>query len=181
LLCVILNFDICPDSIYIYSELITMNIFAKVLFFVFISIFVVTAIITLLGITGSGYVTIKEGYLNKLFYSLIVEVIGGIVALFKLEILKKQEKVKLRFDIGVPYDIHSVSTFGYSAKLINQDDNNKETLLRGKLYHDNDSLCSDVEITNYKQTLYVTIDIKDKRYQGSVWLETRNIKLVLKN
>ena len=42
-----------------------MNIFAKVLFYVFISIFVVTAIVTLLGITGSTYVTIKEGYLNK--------------------------------------------------------------------------------------------------------------------
>jgi hypothetical protein len=158
-----------------------MNVFAKVLFYVFISIFVLTAIITLLGIAGSGLVTIKEGYLNKLFYSLVVEVIGGIVALFKLEILKKQGKVKLRFQIEDNYDVTSVTTFGYNAKLINQDDNNKETLLKGRLYHDNDGLCSDVEITNYKQTLYVTIDIKDKKYQGSLWLETRDIKLVSKN
>jgi hypothetical protein len=158
-----------------------MSTFTKVLSYVFLGIFVVTAIITLLGITGSGYVTIKEGYLNKLFYSLIVEVIGGIVALFKLQVLKKPEKVKLRFDIEDDYDVMSVTTFGYTAKLINQDDGNKETLLKGRLYHDNDGLCSDVEITNYKQTLYVTIDIKDKKYQGSVWLETRSIKLVSKN
>jgi hypothetical protein len=75
----------------------------------------------------------------------------------------------------------SVTTFGYTAKLINQDDNNKETLLKGKLYHDNEGLCSDVEIINYKQTLYVTIQIKEKKYQGSAWLETRSIKLVSEN
>jgi hypothetical protein len=151
-----------------------MNV--KVLFYVFVVIFSVTALITLLGIIG--YVDIKTGYLDKLFYSLIVEVVGGIVALFKTEILNKPKKVKLRFDIADEYDIHSVTKFGYTAKLINQDDNNKETILKGKLYHDNDGLCSDVEITNYKQTLYVTIDVKGKRYRGAAWLETRNIKLV---
>jgi hypothetical protein len=154
-----------------------MNISARVLFYVFISIFVVTAIITLLGITGSGLVTIKEGYLDKLFYSLIVEVIAGIVALFKLEMLKKHDKVKLRFDIEDEYDLHSVATFGYTAKLINQDDNNKETVLKGKLYHDNEGLCSDVDIANYKQTLSVTIEINGKKYRGSEWLEARRIKL----
>ena len=149
----------------------------KVLFYVFTFIFVATAIITLLGIAGSQYVTIKSGYLDKLFYSLIVEVIGGIIALFKSEILNKPQKVKLRFDIEDEYDIHSVTTFGYTAKLINQDDNNKETILKGKLYHDNDGLCSDVEITNYKQTLYVTIDINGKKYRGAEWLDARRIKL----
>lgn len=148
---------------------------AKTLFYVFISIFCITALITLLGIIG--YVDIKEGYLNKLFYSLIVEVIGGIVALFRSEILNKPKKVKLRFDIDDEYDIHSVSGFGYAAKLINQDDNNKETILKGKLYHDNEGLCSDVEITNYKQTLSVTIEINGKKYRGSEWLEARRIKL----
>jgi hypothetical protein len=149
--------------------------YAKVLFFVFVGIFSLTAIITLLGITD--HVDIKEGYLNKLFYSLVVEVIGGIVALFKAELLNKKGKVKLRFDISEPYDIMSVSTFGYTAKLINQEDNNKETVLKGRLYHDNYGLCSDVDILNYKQTLYVTIDIKGKKYQGSEWLEARRIKL----
>jgi hypothetical protein len=148
---------------------------AKVLFYVFLTIFSVTALITLLGIIQ--YVNIKGGYLDKLFYCLIVEVIGGIVALFKAEILNKSKKVKLRFDIPDEYDIHSVTTFGYTAKLINQDDDNKETLLKGKLYHDNEGLCSDVEITNYKQTLYVTIDINGKKYRGAEWLDARRIKL----
>ncbi|MDB5087408.1 MAG: hypothetical protein JWR09_1402 [Mucilaginibacter sp.] len=148
---------------------------SKILFYVFISIFSATALITLLGIIG--WLNIKEGYLNKLFYSLIVEVIGGIIALFKSEILNKPKKVKLRFDIDDEYDIYSVSTFGYTAKLINQDDNNKETILKGKLYHDNEGLCSDVEIINYKQTLSVTIDINGKKYRGSEWLDARRIKL----
>jgi len=148
---------------------------AKTLFIVFISIFCISAIVTLLGIVG--YVNIKEGYLNKLFYSLIVEVIGGVIALFRSEILNKPKKVKLRFDIGEEYDIQSVTNFGYTAKLINQDDNNKETALTGRLYYDNYGLCSDVEITNYKQTLYVTIDIGGVKYQGSEWLESRRIKL----
>ena len=155
------------------------NLFAmdmtKTLFYVFLSIFCFTAVITLLGIIG--YVDIKEGYLNKLFYGLILEVIGGIVALFKSEILSKPKKVKLRFDIDGEYDIYSVSTFGYIAKLINQDENNKETILKGKLYHDNEGLCSDVEIKNYKQTLSVTIEINGKKFRGSEWLEARRIKL----
>lgn len=149
--------------------------YAKVLFFVFMSIFSLTALVTIFGMIG--YLNIKQGYLDKLVYSLITEIVGTIVALFKSEILNRPKKVKLRFDIGEPYDIMSVSTFGYKAKLINQEDNNKETLLKGRLYYDNFGLCSDVEITNYKQTLYVTVDIKGKKFQGSEWLEARRIKL----
>ena len=53
----------------------------KTIIWVFIIIFSVTAIITLLGITNvlKG---IKENYLNKLFYTLIIEVIIAVVAVF---------------------------------------------------------------------------------------------------
>jgi hypothetical protein len=54
----------------------------KVLFIVFISIFTITAIITLLGITNliKG---IREKYLTPLFTALILEVIASVVLLFK--------------------------------------------------------------------------------------------------
>jgi len=53
----------------------------SILFWVFLSIFSATAIITLLGIIGK--VKIGEGYLKKLFYALLLEVVGVIIALAK--------------------------------------------------------------------------------------------------
>ena len=54
----------------------------KTIIWVFIIIFSLTAVITLLGITNviKG---IKENYLNKLFYTLIIEVVIAVVAVFK--------------------------------------------------------------------------------------------------
>lgn len=53
----------------------------EILFWIFIVIFSITAIITLLGITGV-IKTIKERHLNVLFTSLILEVVVAVVALF---------------------------------------------------------------------------------------------------
>jgi len=52
------------------------------LVFLFIGIFAVTAVITLLGITGV-IKTIKEKYLNTLFTALILEVVAAVVLLFQ--------------------------------------------------------------------------------------------------
>lgn len=52
-----------------------------ILFAVFVCIFCVTAIITLLGITGKA--KIRDGYLKALFSALILQVIGIIIALAK--------------------------------------------------------------------------------------------------
>ena len=57
-----------------------MDYSSAILFIVFIVIFVCTAIITLLGIIG--WVKIEKGFLNKLFYCLIVELIGAVIGLF---------------------------------------------------------------------------------------------------
>ncbi len=53
-----------------------------VLFWTFICIFSITAVITLLGITGI-LKSIKERYLNVLFTSLILEVVAAVLILFK--------------------------------------------------------------------------------------------------
>lgn len=54
----------------------------QILVWIFFSIFSVTAIITLLGITGV-IKTIKEKYLNALFTALIIEVIAAVIGVFK--------------------------------------------------------------------------------------------------
>jgi hypothetical protein len=59
----------------------TATTYRSVLFIVFITIFVATAVTTLLGITN--VITIRDGYLNTLFSALILEVIGAVIALFK--------------------------------------------------------------------------------------------------
>lgn len=57
-----------------------MNI--QILFYIFIGIFGITAIITILGITGV-IKTIHKKYLNALFTALIIEVIGAVIGVFK--------------------------------------------------------------------------------------------------
>ncbi len=53
----------------------------KHLFYTFLVIFALTALITLLGISGA--LDIKDQHLNKLLYALILEVIGCVIVLFK--------------------------------------------------------------------------------------------------
>jgi hypothetical protein len=62
--------------------------YSAILFIVFIAIFVCTAIITLLGIIGR--VKIQKGFLNKLFYCLIVELIGAVIGLFYATFLTRE-------------------------------------------------------------------------------------------
>ncbi|HMQ49479.1 MAG TPA: hypothetical protein PKA00_18525 [Saprospiraceae bacterium] len=54
----------------------------KALFWIFVAIFTVTAVITLLGITGV-LKNIKEKYLNALFTALILEVIAAVIVVFR--------------------------------------------------------------------------------------------------
>lgn len=147
---------------------------AKVLFYLFVGIFAITAIITLLGIIK--VINIEHEFLYKLFYGLIIEVVASIVNLFTLQFLKNRNKVRFRFDIGEPYDKNSVDTFVCTAKL--RDEDGEETSLKCNLYHDEIvGLCSNIEIANYKQTFSVILDMQGKKYQGSEWLETKTIKL----
>lgn len=53
----------------------------QIIIWIFISIFTITAIITILGIVNA--IEIRENYLNKLFYALIIEVVIAVVAVFK--------------------------------------------------------------------------------------------------
>jgi hypothetical protein len=65
----------------------------KVVIIVFLCIFVLTAILTLSGI--ANWIDIKPGYLDKLFYALIIEVISGVIVFFKDAISSKTLNVKV--------------------------------------------------------------------------------------
>ena len=67
-----------------------------VLFWVFIGIFSITAIITLLGITGV-LKNIKEGYLKVLFTSLIIEVVAAVLVLFNSTDILNSNEGKVNF------------------------------------------------------------------------------------
>ena len=57
------------------------EIMKAALFWIFLSIFALTAVVTLLGILGMA--PIKAEFLTKLFYLLIIEVVGAVIGLFK--------------------------------------------------------------------------------------------------
>lgn len=59
----------------------TPQIYKSTLFIIFIIIFVLTAAITLLGVLG--VLAIEKNYLNTLFATLIVELVGAVIALFR--------------------------------------------------------------------------------------------------
>jgi len=85
------------------------------LFWIFVAIFSVTAVITLLGITGA-IKTIKEKYLNALFTALILEVVAAVVLLFR------------------EVDLNEDSTFCYEeilaqAGIESEDQNAKQVIL----------------------------------------------------
>lgn len=97
---------------------------ADVLFYVFISIFVSTAIITLLGV--ANILKIRNGYLKALFSSLILEVIGGVIALYNMELfnhIPESEAVVRDF-----YESVSQHKYNHAYDLIDENSNFKKNL-----------------------------------------------------
>lgn len=71
----------------------------KHLFYTFLVIFIATAIVTLLGITG--IIDIKEGYLTPLVAAFLIELGGAVIAIFKGTNFfeKEQDEISAEEDI----------------------------------------------------------------------------------
>lgn len=67
----------------------------EVLFYVFLAIFVATAIITILGVIRK--VDIKPNHLNVLFSALIIELVGSVIGLYKVTNFFDDESQFVRF------------------------------------------------------------------------------------
>ena len=63
----------------------------NILLIVFLSIFVLTALLTLASLPG--WIEIPEKYRSQLFKALLLEVVGAVIILFSSEILNKKELV----------------------------------------------------------------------------------------
>lgn len=72
----------------------------KTLFFTFLVIFIATAAITLLGMVN--IVNIDEYYLRRLFYALIIELVGAVISLFKVSSFFGESKPKLSSTQKIP-------------------------------------------------------------------------------
>ncbi len=100
----------------------------KVLFWTFIGIFSITAIITLLGITGV-LKSIKERYLNVLFTSLILEVVAAVLILFKSTDFSSEVNYSSLFEkAGIADESALSDPEGYILTQLTENDKNSEAL-----------------------------------------------------
>jgi hypothetical protein len=77
----------------------------KILFYTFLSIFAITAAITLLGILK--VIIIDSFYLKGLFGSLIIELIGSVIAIYKSADFFPKEKLETNTDTNLSTNISS--------------------------------------------------------------------------
>lgn len=96
-----------------------LNFHAEVLFYSFIGIFICTAVLTMLGIAGR--IPIGQGYLKALFTSLLLEVVGGIVSLYKAELLFRPPESQLV--VQDFYESISKHDYQHAYSLIDPDSN----------------------------------------------------------
>ncbi|KAA3635327.1 MAG: hypothetical protein DWQ02_10060 [Bacteroidetes bacterium] len=100
----------------------------KVLFWTFIGIFSITAIITLLGITGV-LKSIKERYLNVLFTSLILEVVAAVLILFKSTDFSSETNYSSLFDkAGIADEAALADPEGYILTQLTENNKNSDAL-----------------------------------------------------
>ena len=139
-----------------------------VIFWIFLGIFAITAIITLLGITNviKG---IKDKYLTALFTSLILEVIGGMVVLFN------------SFDYSetkyIPASIYSETTVDSSDNVENDIRQIIELIHAGEEHNNNkDRIAEEVadlnqQLDKYEEDFYsriIELDALRFKYKKSI-------------
>jgi len=152
----------------------------RALFNAYIIIFLTTSLVTLLGITN--LIKIDKQFLNILFKVLIVEVVGGITALFSTRLIKKSSDLKIRLNFRtrrnreMAADDCNPSEIKLTYTFIDPE-TGKEKQEEGSVYKDDVGYCINISPANMKRTISIVAEINGKIYQGSDWLETRTIDL----
>ena len=148
----------------------------RAVFNAYILVFLATAIVTLLGILNLRWFPIDKAILNILVKSLIVEVVGGVAALFGSRLIKGSSTLKIRLNFDVPFDLVDVSNVEATCTIIDPD-TGKESEMRCIIYKDDLGLCMNISPPSWKRSISVAVNMHGKTYQGSDWLETRTIDL----
>lgn len=153
----------------------------RVLFYCFLFIFLITAFVTLGGITK--LLPMEREYLDKLFYMLILEVVGGVTGLFlttfKTGTEEKIADLKIQLVFPEPVDLANPAKFKVNYILTESDMSIDEIEGERRAYNIGESLYFDIKQVSLDKNLLVEVEIvgENKKYQGSENLETRSIKL----
>lgn len=131
-------------------------------------VFAATAIITLLGITG--IIKIEREYLNKLFYSLIIEIVA--ISIFAFSQYVKNEKQPF---VRVTFPVNNINLNGQSKLFVNgiavlNKNNNQKLILTAII--ENDTLNFETVETTKRDGFTFSIDIK-KTYRDNTNLKLR--------
>lgn len=154
----------------------------RALFNCFLLIFLLTALATLAGITNLLHM--EKQYLDKLFYALILELVGVVIGMSR-EIFRKgtlAEKItdlKIQLVFPEPIDITNPAQILANYSLTESDISIEPITGKRRTYLNGQSLYIDIkDVPNYlDKDLCIDVEIDTKKYQGSQHLESRSIEL----
>lgn len=152
----------------------------RALFNCFLLIFLLTALATLAGITK--FLPMEQQYLDILFYALIVESVGGVIAMFTATFGKgiSAEKItdlKIQLVFPEPIDITNPAQILANYSLTESDISIEPITGKRRTYLNGQSLYIDIKAVSLDKDLCIDVEIDTKKYQGSQHLESRSIEL----
>lgn len=134
-----------------------------------------TAMVTILGLIFHDLI-IKE-YLDKLFYSLIVEVVGGVTALFSTKFIEKKKTIQVRLEPETPIDYHSPGDFTSTVKFVEtKNDSFIENEQTFKILRDEKGLFITIN-SNKSDMMSISMNINGEEFHGSAHLKSRIVNL----
>lgn len=151
------------------------NSIERALFNLYMLIFAITALVTISGLIFHDLI-IKE-YLDKLFYTLIIEVIGGITALFSSKFIDKKKTVQVRLEPESPIDYHSTDDLTSTVKFVEaKDDSFIENEQTFRILQDDKGLFITIN-SDKSDMISISMNINGAEFQGSAHLKSRIVNL----
>ena len=152
----------------------------RALFNCFLFIFLLTALATLAGITK--FLPMEQQYLDKLFYALILELVGGVIGMFtatfgKGILAEKITDLKIQLVFPEPIDITNPAKIIANYSLTESDLSIEPITGKCRAYLNGQSLYIDIKDVPLDKDLCIDVKIDTKNYQGSQHLESRSIEL----
>jgi len=159
------------------SEVILMR---KVLFYSFIVIFLLTALVTLAGITK--FLPMESQYLDTLVYALLLELVGGVIGLFTTTFKKglSAEKIgDIEIQLVFPKTVDITNPTQAKATYTLMAENSEIKPITGNctVYSKGQSLYIKIKHIPLDKILLIEVNKEGKMYQGAQHLESRPIYL----
>lgn len=159
------------------SEVIFMR---KALFYSFIVVFLLTAFVTLAGITK--FLPIESQYLDKLFYAIILELVGGVIGLFTMTFktglsAEKIGDIEIQLVFPKAVDVTNPTQAKATYTLMAEDPEITPITGNCTVYSKGQSLYIKIRQLPLDKILLIEVKKDGEMYQGSQHLESRSIYL----